>query len=244
MARSGSSVLLMILVPFVVMIVLTLTMFRAYWIPSGSMKPSLLVGDYVLANRAAYGFPALFCRLGLCAGNMGPFGRQIARGDVATFRHPVNGQHYVKRIIGLPGDRIQMRFGRLYLNGTQVPQTDEGMFSETFRAGQGVIMCSNGPVADGQQCEKSQALEQLPNGVAYRVLNIRDDQSLDDTSEYIVPEGTVFAMGDNRDNSVDSRVLPERAGVGFVPLDNMIGRVDLIVFSLTGRGNRFFRWVQ
>ncbi len=244
MARSGSSILLMILTPFVLMIVLILTIFRAYWIPSGSMKPSLLVGDYVLANRASYGFPALSCRLGLCAGDMGPLGKTIARGDVATFRHPINGQHYVKRIIGLPGDRVQMRFGRLYLNGTQVPQTDQGTFSEIFRAGQGVIMCSNGPVADGKPCEKTQATEQLPNGVSYQVLNIRDDQSLDDTGEFIVPDGAVFVMGDNRDNSVDSRVMPERAGVGFVPLDHIIGRVDLIVFSLTGQRDRFFRWVR
>lgn len=229
--------------PFALAVFTVLAMFRAYWIPSGSMKPALLVGDYVLANRLAYGFPELFCIIGTCQGDMGLLGRDVTRGDVATFRHPISGQHYVKRIVGLAGDRLQMRAGRLFLNEELATGQTDGFFTETYNTDDGYIGCSNGAVSIGAVCEKQRAKETLPGGRSYAVLHFAQS-NLDETEIFTVPAGHVFVMGDNRDNSVDSRVAIEMAGIGFVPLERMVGRVDLIVMSLRGEKGRFWKWVE
>lgn len=229
--------------PFALAVFTVLAMFRAYWIPSGSMKPALLVGDYVLANRLAYGFPELFCIIGTCQGDMGLLGRDVTRGDVATFRHPISGQHYVKRIVGLAGDRLQMRAGRLFLNEELATGQTDGFFTETYNTDDGYIGCSNGAVSIGAVCEKQRAKETLPGGRSYAVLHFAQS-NLDEIEIFTVPAGHVFVMGDNRDNSVDSRVAIEMAGIGFVPLERMVGRVDLIVMSLRGEKGRFWKWVE
>lgn len=244
MAQRTSSLLLIFLTPFAFAFIIFFVIFRAYWIPSGSMKPSLLVGDYVFANRAAYGFPALFCGSGMCADNMGPLGREVRRGDVATFRHPVSGEHWVKRVLAVSGDTVQMRGGLIYLNGAVIEQAPDGTFTETFNTDHGAMSCSNGPVGVGGDCLKPRFVEELPNGRAYAVLNVAGIGSLGNTEAVTVPKGHVFVMGDNRSNSLDSRVVRERGGVGFVPLDHVVGRVDLIVFSMTGQDGRLFRWVE
>ena len=217
--------------------------FQPFWIPSGSMKDTLLVGDFLFVNKMAYGYSQYSCPFAMCTFIDGRwFGDQPERGDVVVFRHPVAGTDFIKRLIGLPGDRIQVRDGVLYINGEPAPQEPAGAFIETFEK-QGPMgnlpQCANRGAALGADCVKERLVETLPNGVSHSVLNI-GDRRLDDTPVYAVPEGHYFFMGDNRDNSTDSRVSQNAMGVGFVPYENLIGRADRVIFSSAGRSMLFF----
>ncbi|MEX3316451.1 signal peptidase I [Sulfitobacter sp. PS-8MA] len=233
--------------------------FQPFWIPSGSMKETLLIGDFLFVNKMAYGYSYASCPSLMLPGmgieidakdvcgvfdgdNERLFGSEPERGDVVVFRHPVSGRDYIKRLIGLPGDKVQIRNGVISLNGTPVKHEDDGVFEEVM-APQGPQRlrprCENGPVGQGGICKKSRQIETLPNGVSYPVLNIGDQQS-DNTGVYTVPEGHYFFMGDNRDNSADSRLAQRAGGVGFVPFENLIGRADRIMFSSAGRSMLFF----
>jgi signal peptidase I len=218
--------------------------FQPFWIPSGSMKDTLLIGDFLFVNKMAYGYSQYSCPFGLCTFIDDRWlARTPERGDVVVFRHPVNGQDFIKRLIGLPGDRVQMRQGVLHLNGEAVEMTPDGTFTEE-KAPQGphqlMPRCSNDPVGQGATCEKARFVETLPNGQAHHVLNVAMGPN-DDTPVYTVPDGHYFFMGDNRDNSTDSRVNPLARGVGFVPEENLIGRADRVIFSAAGR-SLFFVW--
>jgi signal peptidase I len=233
--------------------------FQPFWIPSGSMKQTLLIGDFLFVNKMAYGYSYASCpsvimpRFGinldaqkLCGvfdgDNARLFARDPDRGDVVVFRHPVSGRDYIKRLIGLPGDRIQVSDGIVQINGEVVPQTPDGQFEELMelQGPQGLRpRCANGAVGQGGICSKERAIETLPNGVSYAVLDI-GPQASDRTGVYTVPEGQYFFMGDNRDNSADSRLAQTAGGVGFVPYENLIGRADRIVFSSAGRSMLFF----
>ncbi len=217
--------------------------FQPFWIPSGSMKDTLLIGDFLFVNKMAYGYSRYSCPFSAC-----PFsGRLLAsdpeRGDVVVFRHPVNGTDFIKRLIGLPGDTVQMRDGILYLNGEVVPQTPAGVFEEVYEK-QGPMgqlpRCENGPVGEGGICTSSRATETLPGGRTHNVLNIDDNGFADNTDVFTVPAGHFFFMGDNRDNSQDSRFGQAVGGVGFVPAEYLIGRADRIMFSSAGRSMLFF----
>ncbi|MCA0872721.1 signal peptidase I [Seohaeicola saemankumensis] len=233
--------------------------FQPFWIPSGSMKETLLIGDFLFVNKMAYGYSYASCpsliipRVGLnvdaediCGFLKGDNKRLLAsdpeRGDVVVFRHPVSGRDFIKRLTGLPGDRIQMKNGVLHINGEAVKLQDDGVFEEVF-APQGPQgsppRCENGPVGAGGICEKSRQIETLPNGVSHTILNI-GTQGSDNTNVYVVPEGHYFFMGDNRDNSSDSRLPQIAGGVGYVPFENLIGRADRIMFSSAGRSMLFF----
>lgn len=242
--------------------------FQPFWIPSGSMKETLLIGDFLFVNKMAYGYsyascpsvrvPAMGIDVGaddVCGmfqgGNTRLFGSEPERGDVVVFRHPVTGADFIKRVIGLPGDSIQMIAGALHINGEAVALEDAGVFSEVMeRQGpQGLLpRCANGAVGMGAICEKTRQIETLPNGVSYPVLSI-GPQSSDNTGVFSVPEGQYFFMGDNRDNSTDSRVPQAARGVGFVPYEDIVGKATRIMFSSAGRsmlafwtwrGDRFF----
>ena len=217
--------------------------FQPFWIPSGSMKDTLLIGDFLFVNKMAYGYSRYSCPFSAC-----PFsGRLLAsdpeRGDVVVFRHPVNGTDFIKRLIGLPGDTVQMREGILYLNGEVVPQTPAGTFEEIYEK-QGPMgqlpRCENGPVGEGGICTSSRYTETLPGGRMHNVLNIDENGFADNTDVFTVPAGHYFFMGDNRDNSQDSRFGQAVGGVGFVPAEFLIGRADRIMFSSAGRSMLFF----
>ncbi len=207
---------------------------RPYWIPSGSMKPTLLVGDYVVATPL-WGAPE--------------------RGDVLAYRHPTNDAIFIARLIGLPGDRVLMVDGGLTLNDQPVDLQSDGSFIEVMEP-QGPVggwpACANDPVGIGGDCEKQQQIETLPNDISYAILNI-GDRATDNTGVFTVPEGQYFMLGDNRDNSVDSRIDRLRGGVGFVPAENVRRRVARILFSSAGRSladvsnwrsDRYFRPVR
>ncbi|MDO5612416.1 MAG: signal peptidase I [Paracoccus sp. (in: a-proteobacteria)] len=230
--------------------------FQPFWIPSGSMKDTLLIGDFLFVNKMAYGYSRHSCPFSLCPISGRILASDPVRGDVVVFRHPSRNVDFIKRLIGMPGDTVQMRGGRVWINGQEVPQVPNGTFTE-IKEPQGpqrlVPACANDPVPPGGACEYQRFTETLPNGVAHDVLNIRDGWIADDTPVFTVPEGQYFFMGDNRDNSEDSRFGAITGGVGFVPAEYLIGRADRIMFSSAGnsllyfwtwRSDRFFKAVR
>ncbi len=205
--------------------------FQPFNIPSGSMIPTLLVGDYLFVSKYSYGYSrySLPFGLGFFPGRI--FGSEPERGDVAVFRHPPhNDEDYIKRIIGLPGDRIQMQGGTLFINGKAVPRDRiaDDATKDTY----------------GRVQRVPQYLETLPNGVQYVIRESRNDSGMTDTTrEYVVPAGHYFAMGDNRDESLDSRGRNAEGAQGFfVPYENLIGPAQIIFFSTDGTGGWFRPW--
>ena len=190
---------------------------EAYYVPSGSMLPSLLIGDQLLVTKFPYGYSRYSLPVPLApASTERLLGKLPERGDVVVFRLPRDpSQTYVKRVVGLPGDRVQMREGRLVLNGTMVPQR---------RAGVGQMEIENGVVTAPRY------LETL-GGREHAIFKLSSDGALDNTREFVVGRDQIFVMGDNRDDSVDSRVSPVAGGVGLVPVENLVGRVDAILGS-------------
>ena len=230
--------------------------FQPFWIPSGSMKDTLLIGDFLFVNKMAYGYSKHSCPFSACPIPGRILGSEPERGDVVVFRHPTRGDDFIKRLIGLPGDRVQMKGGKLWLNGAEVPQEPAGIFTEPYAPqgpAQSLPKCANEPLTEGQTCEKLRFTETLPNGVQHDVLDIFPNGPGDNTPEFTVPEGHYFFMGDNRDNSGDSRWPASTGGVGMVSAEYLIGRADRIMFSSAGssllyfwtwRADRFFKAVH
>ncbi len=229
--------------------------FQPFWIPSESMKSTLLIGDFIFVNKMAYGYSKYSCPFALCPISGRILGSDPERGDVVVFRHPTNGTDYIKRVIGLPGDTIQVKEGLLYINGELAPQVADGMFEE-INAPQGPMR--NRPrcetiVGEGAICSKSRFIETLPNGRKHKVLNIDVNGAGDNTDIFTVPPEHYFFMGDNRDNSLDSRFSLATGGVGMVPAEFLIGRADRVMFSSAGnsmlyfwtwRSDRYFKAVE
>ena len=208
----------------VLAMVIRTVLFQPFTIPSGSMMPTLLVGDYIFVNKFAYGYSkySLPFSPNLFSGRI--FGSQPARGDVVVFRFPPNPDiDYIKRVIGLPGDRVQMIAGVLHVNGEAVPKEPDGTFTSDYKMDPGEDV----PVFR----------ETLDTGVAYDTLDQSPNSRGDNTREFIVPEGHYFMMGDNRDNSADSRVR-----VGFVPADNLEGKALFRFFSVDGSARWWEVW--
>ncbi len=205
-------------------IVLVITVAKAaiaepYYVPSGSMEPTLLIGDELLATKFPYGYSSASLPLSVpWPQTERILGALPQRGDVVVFRYPGDrSQVWVKRVIGLPGDRVEMRNGRLWLNGEQVA---------VKRDGQALMEERGAP-----SIPATRYIETLPGGRAHPILKLSGRNPFDDTPEITVPAGHVFVMGDNRDNSADSRVPLEQGGVGLLPTDNLIGRVESVVAS-------------
>ena len=199
-------------------VVIRTVAYEPFNIPSGSMIPTLLVGDYLFVSKFSYGYSRFSLPFSppLFSGRI--FGRLPNRGDVAVFKYPRdNTTDYIKRIVGLPGDRIQVKQGQLYINGTLVPREPAGEYTADD---------------DGIHMVLRRYLETLPNGVQHYILKATDEGDMNNTQEYLVPPDHVFAMGDNRDNSADSRFMN---GVGFVPVENLVGRAEIIFFSVDAR---------
>ena len=190
--------------------------FEPFNIPSGSMIPTLLIGDYLFVSKYSYGYSRYSIPFAPNLFNGRVFGRLPDRGDVAVFKLPRDNQtDYIKRIVGLPGDRIQMKSGQLYINGSLVPRQAIGDYMDDEQ---------------GSRTVARLYVETLPNGVKHDILKMYEEGGLNSTPEFKVPDGHVFAMGDNRDNSSDSR--DPNGGVGFVPVENLVGRAEFIFFSI------------
>ena len=221
-----------VLQALVIAFVVRTFLFQPFNIPSGSLIPTLDIGDYLFVSKYSYGYshhsfplsPDFFT------------GRVMAstpkRGDVAVFKFPKDtSKDYIKRVIGLPGDKIQLVEARLYINGQIVPRepTQKVTTRNQF----------------GQEVEVPTYNETLPGGVTHRIIQLSGDNGLySNTGVFTVPPNSYFMMGDNRDNSTDSRVPPDEDGVGYVPFENFVGRAEIIFFSIDGQAPvwQFWTW--
>ena len=190
-------------------------LFQPFTIPTSSMEPGLVTGDYIVVRKFAYGWSRASLPFHPPVGSGRLFGRDPARGDVVVFRLPRDPQQtWVKRVIGLPGDRIQVLGGTVLVNGRALPQRAEGLTQD-----------HDSPLRTVLQVRETQ-----PDGRIYVTYDGGPGQPGDDTGEYVVPAGHYFMMGDNRDNSLDSR-WPRELGVGLLPAENIVGKAELVVAS-------------
>ena len=254
-AKKEDSFFVFLIKLVVIVVVFRSFLFAPFNIPSESMMQRLLIGDYLLASKWSYGFSrySLPFSAPLIPGRV--LASQPERGDVAIFKAPPsNNVDYIKRVIGLPGDQIQTRGGVLWINGVAVPKVrlidfvtpvTPGMI--TAAKADNRLPCvsaefeRNGP--DGtQSCSYPQFRETLPNGVTYNVLDFGDGRPADDTEVFVVPAGHLFMMGDNRDNSMDSRFEASEGGIGFVPQENLVGKAQVMMFSTDGGASWIKPW--
>ncbi len=219
LARSFIAALKGPLIVLAIVLATRVALAQPFYVPSGSMEPTLQIGDELIVAKYAYGYSrySLPIDTGIPAEHRF-LERLPSYGEVAVFNLPRDPtQVYVKRVIGLPGDRVEMRDGRLWINGAMLSLREDGA----------------GTVEDesGRTMAAPRFIETLPNGVEHPILKLAVKGSLDNTEVFTVPQGKLFMMGDNRDNSLDSRVSTADGGVGFVPVENLIGRAEIVLGS-------------
>lgn len=214
----------------IILAILIAVIIRSFWlepfrIPSGSMYPTLRVGDYLFVTKYSYGYSRFSFPFGLPLFDGRIKYEQPERGDVVVFRFPQDTHtDFIKRIIGLPGDKVQVKHGRLYINSQRVERQEIGRYI--------IDEYVNIPEFYTQYSET------LPNGVRHQILEISDNERIvDDTEEFTVPKDSFFVMGDNRDRSDDSRIR-----VGFVPKENLVGKAKFIFFSHNDKGAIYKPW--
>ena len=213
-----------LLIAFVIRVLL----FQPFTIPSASMEPTLFQGDYIIVSKYAYGYSRHSLPLSppLFNGRIGTL--KPHRGDVVVFKLPRDDHtDYIKRLIGLPGDRIQVKAGVVWLNGKPLPRQELSPTTETT------------PFGFSRPVQRYR--ETLPGGKSYITYAYGSDSDVDNTGVYVVPADHYFMMGDNRDDSQDSR-FPEAVGVGYVPFENLVGKADLILLSWTDKASIFKPW--
>jgi len=199
-------------------IIIRTFLYEPFNIPSGSMLPTLLVGDYLFVSKPAYGYSRYSFPFGLGGGFEGRISPDTPeRGDVVVFKLPSNTSiDYIKRVVALPGETVQVRGGRLYIDGVRVEREVVGLVQSDENA-------------DFASRRLTEYIETLPGGAMHRIYEEGDNEDLDNTEVFRVPENHYFLMGDNRDNSQDSRV---QSLVGYVPYENLVGRADILFFSV------------
>jgi signal peptidase I len=236
-----------LLLLFVFALILRTFVVTPFFIPSGSMLPRMLIGDYLFVAKWPYGFSRFSMPFGLASFEGRILERTPKRGDVIVFRCPAGQEECVKRLIGLPGDTVQMRGGQLFLNGKPVPKTRLADFLMPWSPNS---PCRYNPqeaalprVVQGGEtfCRYPRFRETLPGGRSYEVLD-QGAAEADDTAAITVPTGQYFMMGDNRDDSADSRFGTDRDGVGLLPADHLVGRAMIVFFSTDGSAEWLKPW--
>jgi signal peptidase I len=216
-------------------------------IPSGSMLPTLYIGDYVAVAKWPYGYSRFSFPFGFPSFDGRLFAHVPKRGDVVVFRHPTESEDLIKRVIGLPGDVVAVHGGTLFLNGRAVPRAplapvrvrvSSNSPCKTVPPAEPVVAVASG----SSYCVYKAYRETLPGGVSYAVLDQLDEGPADDFPSVRVPAGRLFLMGDNRDDSLDSRFPAVIGGIGMVPLDNLIGRASITVWSTDGSASYWKPW--
>jgi len=202
-------------------------LYEPFNIPSGSMKPTLLIGDYLFVSKFSYGYSRFSLPFNLPVIPERIFFTPPKAGDVVVFRLPIdNKKDYIKRIVGLPGDTVSLKSGVLHINGSPVKRQEDGEFTDNRRI--------NGKVH--KETFRSYT-ETLPNGKSHKIIERSDNEFFDETKEFVVPSNHYFALGDNRDNSDDSRRI-----VGFIPSENLIGKAGAIFYSHRGYARFYEIW--
>jgi signal peptidase I len=213
-------------VALLIALVLRVIFFQPFTIPSESMEPALLKGDYIIVSKYDYGWSAHSIPFSPPLFHGRILDKQPKRGDVVVFHLPRDKKiTYIKRLIGLPGDRVRVAGGQVYVNGRAIPRKPLGMIED--------------PGAPGVQVMRY--AEPKPGGASYVTFDRDPHHEGDDTDVYVVPEGHYFMMGDNRDNSLDSR-WPQEIGVGYVPAENLVGKARFIMLSWKGGASIFKPW--
>ncbi|MGV1015683.1 MAG: signal peptidase I [Methyloceanibacter sp.] len=228
-AKSGMRDTIRVIIHALILaLIVRVFLFQPFNIPSGSMIPTLLIGDYLFVSKYSYGYSRYSFPFGLNLFSGRVWASEPQRGDVVVFKLPRDNEtDYIKRVIGLPGDEIQMVDGVLHINGQAVPKVEIDDYVVTEPS--------------GRERHMARFEETLPNGVSYPVLDLVQSSFGDNTEVYRVPEDHFFMMGDNRDNSTDSRFLSE---VGFVPFENLVGKAQVIFFSIDEKSSfwEFWKW--
>jgi signal peptidase I len=237
---------------FVLTVVLIAVVIRTFFvapfsIPSGSMLPRLMIGDYLFVSKWPYGYSRHSFPFGIAGFDGRILGSVPERGDVVVFRYPGANEDWVKRVVGLPGDTVEIRGGEVILNGRPLQRSRIGDYLMPVSANSPCRMV--GPESrevaatpgNAGACAYPRYRETLPGGRSYEVIDQGEGPN-DDRPPVVVPEGHLFVMGDNRDDSEDSRVPLERGGVGMLPIENVLGRVLVTFFSTDGSSSYFKPW--